>query len=368
MKIEICEQMIQSWLQNIELCEIVQTNWTISPLKDIDATQIAEVERLMKSIQNELNKTLGPEDINALQESANLEAEEYSYEDENSEKAKVGTKVKKLNVFKKSKPEQFIRQCEIDVVGAKFCDGVAERIYLADSAFHKSGLGYRDPVATVIKKIIRAALVSAIVFGTGVPISVIFAAPKCGVALKTKIDPVVKIVRNILAADYPNISVEIYFNEDFASEIYLPLINNTGKLNNDNDLFMRAINLAAVAESALPSAPSAPAAATPSAAAPTKTPRGYNEKVVCGILTDMVKTGKMTAAILDDLQKPSFAKTSFKLSSYPVLLKETAFPYSSYDRCRFYKKPLTVAGEKYLVCSQWYPERIALFEAWYKTL
>ncbi len=375
MKIEICEQMIQSWLQNIEQCEIVQTNWTISPLRDIDPTQIAEVERLMKSIQDDLNKTLDPEDINALQEAANLDAEEISFDEDDLNRTKSSTKVKKLNIFKKSKPEQFIRQCEIDVVGAKFCDGVAERIYLADSAFHKSGLGYHDPVATVVKKITRAALVSAIIFGTGVPISIVFAAPKCGATLKAKIDPVVKIVRNILAADYPNISVDVYFNGDFATKIYLPLKNNIGKLNNDNDLFMRALNLAAVAEGNLPvagpgapAAPSVPTSGSSTSSSPVKTPRGYNEKFVFGILTDMVKTGKMTPIVLDDLQKPPFAKANFKLSSYPVLLKESAFPYSSFDRCRFYKKALTVSGEKFLVCSQWYTERLALFEAWYKAL
>ena len=33
MKIEICEQMVQSWLQHYKQCEIVQTNWKISPLR-----------------------------------------------------------------------------------------------------------------------------------------------------------------------------------------------------------------------------------------------------------------------------------------------------------------------------------------------
>ena len=32
MKIEICEQMLQSWLLNCKLCEISQVNWKISPL------------------------------------------------------------------------------------------------------------------------------------------------------------------------------------------------------------------------------------------------------------------------------------------------------------------------------------------------
>ena len=103
MKIEICEQMIQSWLQNIEQCEIVQTNWTVSPLRYIDQTQIDEVKKLMTSIQDELNKTLDPDDINALQESANLDAEEFSLDEETPNLTKPSAKVKKLNILYKER-------------------------------------------------------------------------------------------------------------------------------------------------------------------------------------------------------------------------------------------------------------------------
>ncbi len=372
MKIEICEQMIQSWLLNCKQCEIVQTNWSISPLRVIDTVDIDIVKLLMKEIQDELNEALDVETINALQESADNDSnEEYRLDDEiiSKPKSTKTTKVKKLNIFKKSKPEQFIRQCEIDVVGTKFYDGVAERIYLVDSAFHKSGLGYHDAVATVIKKIIRAALVSAIIFGTGVPVSIIFAAPKCGDTLKNKIDDVVKKLIPIIEHDYPNITIELYFNETFSNEIYLPLKNQIKNLNNDNDLFMRALNLAAVAEGQITaSVTSSSVTSAPAACVSAGPAKEKNETVVFNTLKNIIEKGKMSSDLLNALQTPAFAKSTFKMPSYPILLKEDNFSFFGFEKIRFYKKLITIDGDKYFVCSQWIPERIAKLKDWYNNL
>ena len=75
MKIEICEQMVQSWLQNYKQCEIVQTNWKVSPLRlrSISDADIAELEKFMKEFQEELNQALEDETKAALQESVDEE-------------------------------------------------------------------------------------------------------------------------------------------------------------------------------------------------------------------------------------------------------------------------------------------------------
>ena len=231
MKIEICEQMVQSWLYNCELCEIVQTNWTVSPLRPIDSAVIKDVEKMMKEIQDKLNEALSDEAKTLLQsmvdeDYAAAALDEASDEIADEPPKKTTRKVKKLNIFKKNKAEQFIRQCEIDVAGAKFADGVAERIYLVDSAFHKTGLGYHDVVATVMKKIIRAILVATIIFGENVPITVGFASPKCSKDVANDLEVVVDMLRRILAPTYSNITIELYFNERFATDIYLPLMEN----------------------------------------------------------------------------------------------------------------------------------------------
>lgn len=283
MKIEICEQMVQSWLQHIKQCEIVQTNWTVSPLREFRPDQIDQVKTLMTDIQDKLNSLLNPETINALQESADQESDEgYLIEsDENVNQPQEKTKnikTTKLNIFKKSTPSQFIKQCEIDVVGIKFDDSKAEKIYLIDTAFHRSGLGYHDAVATVVKKIIRAVLVSAVVFNTNIPVEVIFAAPKCGNKLENEIKLVVTALIKIIKSFYPDTTIELYLNETFTREVYLPLKNNTDKLNNDNDLFMRAMNLAKVSESFSVKSPTGKKSTTSTTAATPSHSRGGKTK------------------------------------------------------------------------------------------
>ena len=360
MKIEICEQMVQSWLQHCKQCEIVQTNWMISPLRDIKQSDIDSVGNIMKEIQDKLNQALTAETKRILQQSVDEELGE-----------KKKRKSANLNIFKKNKAGQFIRQCEIDVVGCKLDGGITDRIYLVDTAFHKTGLGYHDAVATVVKKIVRALLVSLIVFGENIPVTVAFAAPKCGDSLKKEIEKVVTELCNILASDsrYDDIKIELYFNEKFTSDIYLPLIAHVDDLNNDNDLFMRAMNLAKLAETynATSAAPTIATPTTPVAVSP-KTPKGENQKIVFNIIKALIADGKMTSTLVDELRKPSYANANFRMPKYPILLKETDLPFYGFERCRFYKTGIKINGEIYLVCSQWVPDRIAKLKAWHSAL
>lgn len=379
MKIEICEQMIQSWLLNCELCEVVQTNWTISPLRNISTAEINAIADLMLDIQDELNTKLEIDYKTALQ---------YNIERDLSEKCDISSneevpqlrlpdirKIKTLNIFKKSTASQFIRQCEIDVVGIKLNDGNTESIYLVDSAFHKGGLGYHDVVATVLKKLIRAILVSAIIFGTKSKINVIFAAPKCGKNLEQDLLFFVNSLKNIpiIKNNYPNIIIDLYFNETFSEKIYLPMKKETDELNNDNDLFMRSMNLAKVSEENLP--PSATNTNISSNSKTGKSPnvssqpnkRQNNKEVVFDILQQIIDNGKINN-VLSDLQTNAYTKANFKLSTYPFLIKETDFTTYGYSEKKFYTKRIEINSQKYMVCSQLSPEGVTLFQEWFNKL
>lgn len=366
MKIEICEQMVASWLQHCKQCELVQTNWSVSPLREITSAHIGQVEAFMKDMEAELSQELEEETKAALQLAVELDMLSASEEQESPKKKPA--KKTKLNIFKKSTAHQFIYQCEIDVVGCKLDDGITERIYLVDTAFHRGGLGYHDAVATVVKKIIRALVVAVLVFGESVPVTVAFVSPKCGDTLRKKIESVVAGLCKILAANphYANIEVELYFNETFTTEIYLPLLSHLADINNDNELFLRAAQLAQLAEGYRQQA--AVPASTPATPVLQKAKRGGNSQVVFGILGDLLKEGKMTSTLLEDLQKPEFAKARFKMPTYPILKRKSEFPYSGHERCRYYEKTLTVAGVEYLVCSQWIPERIEKLKEWHSQL
>lgn len=279
MKIEVCEQMVQSWLQHIKGCQIVQTNWMISPLCDI-SSHLVYVENFMKDISEKLNDEI---DAQTLAELAMVDALDNAEENNDNEENVESLMYKNLvhcfavlnkkesaamrNIFGKSKPSQFVTQCEIDVVGIKLNTDSnnpnnrnIEKIYLIDSAFHKGTLGYGDAAARVLKKLIRACVVSEIVFGSVIPIEIAFATPQCTPGLNNKINDIVQILRDLLkkhySPKYDNIQIELYFNDRFADEIYKPLRDNIDALNNDNDLFMRSMNLAKVAESHLAKTPS----------------------------------------------------------------------------------------------------------------
>ena len=415
MKIEICEQMVQSWLQHIEKCQVVQTNWMISPLRNVTDVEIIHIDAYMKDIAQELNSMVDEELKAAIalrneiefSENASMASLESECEESDISElamcqnmmdcfAVLNKKERNAiqNIFGKSTPEQFVRQCEIDVVGIKlpqdnylrdFCQ--VEKIYLVDSAFHKGTLGYKDAAARVLKKIIRAIIVAELVFGTRVPIEIAFATPNCTPGLNTKINDLKSLLEKTLTKLYGNkyekMEIKLYFNDVFATKIYHPLREEIDKLNNDNDLFMRSMNLAKVAEEKIAgtkkkvtSTPatgagkktaSSTASVTPKKSA-TRRPWGPNQKRVFDILQGVIKSGKMTPAVLNYLQIAAYANKYFKLSTFPVLQKETAFPSTGWDRSRFYSDALEIAGESYLVCAQMRTSSIDKMEAWAKTL
>ena len=217
MKIEICEQMVHSWLINCKLCESAQTNWKVSPL---------------------YLKTISQSKIDYLQDFINDINVPYP---------------KLFNVD----ATQMIAQCEVDIVGLKQEDGILEHVYFIDTAFHIKGLNYKDSPRQVTMKIARAAAVSWAMFGKDVPVKIIFAAPKCGPKPTTTVVNAATKVMPFIKKYFPAASVEILFNEDFAVKIFEPLIKNMRELYDDTDLYMRAIHLAKICEAKLPASSTA---------------------------------------------------------------------------------------------------------------
>ena len=85
-------------------------------------------------------------------------------------------------------------------------------------------------------------------------------------------------------------------------------------------------------------------------------------------MNSIVKSGKMTTVLLNDLKTSVYTKINFKLPTYPLLILETDFPSTGYERRKYYPEPIEIYGDKYFVCSQWIPERIAKLKEWYNNL
>lgn len=280
MKIEICEQMVQSWLINCKNCQVAQTNWSISPLKDIDAYKLDiddYIDYFVKALKSGVtsgkidSEAVAPtkDDVDEMYNDLLKNGEEISYvsfcemfvsQQKKKQNKEVNVDFSNISILGKAgkaKAVQFVRQTEIDILGVELDNGVAKNIYLVDTAYHKDGLNYGDTVSVVTKKIIRAVLVADIIFGVDLPVHIVFASPECKVgpqskiqAVKTFLEPYIEN-RPTLKGKISKISVELYMNSNFSDEIYLPLKNEIDKLYGNNDLFMRSLNLAKISESNL---------------------------------------------------------------------------------------------------------------------
>ena len=125
MKIEIGESLISSYLNHVEQCKIVQTNWKVSG-----------------------NWTVGDQDKAIAKELFN----------------KVLTNDLLSSIFKENTFEQLLKQAEIDVLGINTLENT---VYGYDIAFHSLGLNYKGNEGTcevVIKKIFRAIFAMQIYF------------------------------------------------------------------------------------------------------------------------------------------------------------------------------------------------------------
>ena len=164
MKIEVCEQMLAAWLNHIKGCQLVQTNWIPSPVA---------VENLSEETLTSIGEFVSA--INRFSEENNLD------------------------IFKHSTVKQMVGQCEIDIVGVRLEDGIVQKVYLIDSAFHENGLNYGDVVARVLKKILRAIFVADASF-RNIPAQIVFVSPKCGENLRQILQEHVQFLRETVNA------------------------------------------------------------------------------------------------------------------------------------------------------------------------
>lgn len=152
MKIEMGESLIYSWLRHEKLCQLVQTNWKVSPFWELENRQ--EIEDLFVICRNYF-------------------LEKHSFD-----------------ISKGCSLEQFLKQAEIDGIGIAYSTE-APYIYAVDVAYHEGGLNYGGKDETITKiaqKCIRTALC---LFGyfcmsTG---EVLFVSPKITPAIETALVP-----------------------------------------------------------------------------------------------------------------------------------------------------------------------------------
>ena len=213
MKIEVCESLVSSWFKHVKGCSIVQTNWSVSPCWGIDYTRF---DKVCKDVHK-------------------FFLEKYSY-----------------TVFKGANIEQFIKQGEADVVGIKIKNDQTS-VYAADTAFHENGLNYGavdKTVSRVLKKFFRTAITLNAVYGN-VSDEIAFISPKINRNILEPLKTAISDLQVILNKNGFKFTLALYANDSFTNNVLIPTMKITKQVSDDNELFLRSLQMAELARNNL---------------------------------------------------------------------------------------------------------------------
>jgi hypothetical protein len=326
MKIEMGESLLYSWLRHVKECQIVQTNWKISPqweLKNRD--QISELlQESDKAFQKQFN----------------------SY------------------IYKDSSLEQFLKQAEVDVLGISLSDN-SPNIYAVDVAFHEAGLNYGskpETVARVAKKCMRTAmcLYGYLNLKEG---EIIFASPKIHNAIITDLLPFIELSNKVLRDFGFEFHVRIIANGDFEEKILSPILVASQGISDTSELFLRSYQMykmfasdtySSKATRKLPSTAKDRNNDTVSSDAIQQiSDSGLDElkvgRIANTVLRSMLESGRASEDEIEKMQTADYSKDTFHLN-YPLLVMAT----EPYEKARYYTNPLRIKGLEYFLCSQWF--------------
>lgn len=311
MKIEMGESLFYSWLRHVKECQVVQTNWKISP---------------QWQLQHE-------DELSAL-----MQITDKHFSD------KYGYKIYKKN----SSLSQLIQQGECDAVGVSIQNG-ALRTYAVDVAFHESGLNYGSREETVMKVILKSLRTAMCLYGFmgSRDAEIVFASPKINPAILSDLAPCMEDINSILKQRGFDFTARILANDDFNESVLKPILLVSDGVADTSELFLRSYQMYKMF-STTPAIP--------------KTVRRTTAQPETGDITEL-KIGKMAQIVLrrmledgaaseDEvtfMQTADYSKQLFDLQ-FPLLMKAGA----EFDSIRYYTKPLTIRGEQYYLCSQWY--------------
>lgn len=324
MKIEIGESLLYSWLHHAKECQIVQTNWKPAP-----EWELRDKDRLLEFMQK---------------------SDEYFQS------------TFEYGIYKGSSLDQLVRQAEIDVIGLSLAsDGCS--VFAVDVAFHEGGLNYggRDStVSRIIKKCLRTAMCLYGYFGAETRGEIIFASPKIHNAEITDLEPCIVSMNELLVESSFPYTVRIIANQDFNDLILKPILIASEGASDTNELFIRSYQMfqmfAGKRAVPKPQTHKQPRVKTDTVQpeltldATTASLQELRIGVIAQtVLRGILESGTVPEAEIVDLQSREYSKATFDLQ-YPLLVKAS----DSFDKLRYYAKPLRIHGETYNLCSQWY--------------
>ena len=303
MKIEIGESLVSSYLNHVEQCRIVQTNWRVSGNWTIGEQESIKPQRLFEKVLE--NKLLN-------------------------------------GVFKESSFEQLIKQAEIDVLGI---NAIEQRIYAYDIAFHGAGLNYtggkQASCENVIKKIFRAIFAIQIYFPEIEKIESFFLTPKANKSLDELLKKYIDEAQSLIEDE--NIVIGYVSNDDFYDKIVDKVIEVAKNENDTSELFLRAVKLNQLDKRVKSDMTVRVSKVSNLQNSEKRTEKGMKiGQYVKNSMFDLSRKGLLNQEVLRNLQDLDYCKSVIGIG-FPVLIKNG-------DIHRYYKD-IVVPG--YWLCSQW---------------
>ena len=328
MKIEIGESLFYSWLRHVKECQIVQTNWKISPKWEI---------KFSDELENIMSKT----------------DEFFS--------SKYGYKIYKQNTSLK----QLLQQAECDALGVCVRDGVSE-IYTVDVAFHESGLNYGgldETVARVVKKCTRAAMCIYGYFGVK-KANIIFVSPKINKQILYALQPCCIDLNEMMLEMGLEFDFRIIANDDFLNSVLKPILEVSGNIADTAELFMRSYQMLTLFDKKEPKSIEKIEKEKRKIVSNTyqfskeyinnKNNQDEYAELKIGqiariIMREILESGRVGVDEISRLQSEKYSKDYLGLN-YAALVKAD----SEYEKVRYYADPIPINGIYYKLCSQWF--------------
>ncbi|NLN42633.1 MAG: hypothetical protein GX160_11810 [Clostridiales bacterium] len=330
MKIEMGESLLYSWLRHVKECQIVQTNWKVSPKWDLkNEDKLAEI----------------------MERTNSYFEDKYGY-----------------LIYKNNSLSQLLMQAEIDVLGISI-DEEGNHIYAIDVAFHEAGLNYgtkEETITRVIKKCIRTAMCIFGYIGKDTA-EIIFASPKINPVIIKDLAPKFNELNSILATLGLNFTTRLIANEEFNGKVLEPILLASGGISDTSELFLRSYQMYSMFSEK----------ASRSIKAKKVIRNKKEEKNIESMLTDEtlkeLKIGKLVQTTMrelfrnekismDEIEKmtqPDYSKQIFN-ANIPVLkevpiggnIDELKRDDNNYPR--YYSYTISIYGKDYLLSSQWF--------------
>lgn len=208
MKIEMGESLCYSWLRHVKQCQVVQTNWKVSP--QWERKHEAELQTIMETTKEHFKKKY------------------------------------QLDIYKKSSLSQLFRQGESDALGICFEDEKM-KVYAVDVAVHEQGLLYgvskEATAARVIKKCLRSAMCLYGYLDIKRDAEIVFASPKVHNAPLSLLLPCIEGANETLHALGFDFNIRLIANSDFNDLILQPLLQISSRVADTSELFLRSYQI-----------------------------------------------------------------------------------------------------------------------------